>query len=573
VIGGDRLFQSAGRPSGMAFIDIAEDDIGPVGRLPHEWLTTIVRVLSYYGAKAIVLDTLLSEPQDTANDHALAEAIRASGRVYIPLSYDISDGEAASLTRRPLPVFAQSVIGAGHINGVQDADGAVRRAPAAISSGGDIVYQLGLKVGFDVLGLGRESVVFSPEKHTIELKMLGDRTVSIPLDEENRIIVNWRALSGGKAVHFPHREILGAVRAHQYGGVSSLDLGLLKDRICIVGMAGSNAMHVKPMPAGSANVPAGVNAMIIDNVLRRDFIRELPKTMNIILIFIVSFIFATALTSLRILRATMVVIVGVTFYLVITMYGLPKNANMVLIFFAVILAAMLLTLFRFLTGFLFMVISALFYLVVSMSLFKLFGLIIVTFYPVLAILLVYTFVYVYSKAMQYFGQIRLVKQATRDGLTGLYNRRHLNLTLETEIKDLHAHKSKKLSLIMCDIDNFKKLNDTYGHQAGDAILIEFARIMRSKCRQVDMVARYGGEEFVVVLLGASGRDAVSVAEKIRIAIEAKHFTFKNEPYHTTLSMGVAEFRGEATPAELIEKTDQALYRAKQSGKNRVVFNE
>ena len=122
---------------------------------------------------------------------------------------------------------------------------------------------------------------------------------------------------------------------------------------------------------------------------------------------------------------------------------------------------------------------------------------------------------------------------------------------------------------MADVDNFKHINDTYGHRAGDAVLRTVARIMQTKCRQTDVAARYGGEEFVVMLTGAGEREAVDIAEKIRAAVANKRFKFRDKTRRVTISLGIAGFSGRDHKEELIEKADKALYRAKREGKNRV----
>jgi len=171
--------------------------------------------------------------------------------------------------------------------------------------------------------------------------------------------------------------------------------------------------------------------------------------------------------------------------------------------------------------------------------------------------------------MGYLSTLRLFNMATKDGLTGLFNRRHLNLLIDSEIHSVNLNKARKLSIIMCDIDNFKKLNDTYGHQAGDVVLKEVARIMKANCRQSDVVARYGGEEFLIILHGAGVKDSIRIAEAVRQAVAENQITFQGQAYRTSLSMGLAEYANERTKEELIEKADQALYQAKKEGKNRV----
>ncbi len=166
--------------------------------------------------------------------------------------------------------------------------------------------------------------------------------------------------------------------------------------------------------------------------------------------------------------------------------------------------------------------------------------------------------------------------ANLDGLTEIYNHRYFQEFLDKEMSRSVRLKNH-LSLILADIDNFKKFNDFYGHQAGDYVLKEVAGLCGSLIREYDLVARYGGEEFVFVLPEAGEAEAAVVAEKIRSAIEQHTFHYDNDDYRVTSSFGVAVFSGVDKPikkSDLIERADKALYAAKKKGRNRVeVFTE
>jgi two-component system, cell cycle response regulator len=171
-------------------------------------------------------------------------------------------------------------------------------------------------------------------------------------------------------------------------------------------------------------------------------------------------------------------------------------------------------------------------------------------------------------------QAELTRLATLDGLTGVYNRREFNrwLTLEIERSQRECH---PVSLVMVDIDHFKKLNDTYGHQAGDEALRHVGRLLKREVRPGDHVARYGGEEFAIILPNASAADAFTVAERIRISIEAQVIPLSLEQSLTfTASLGFATFCiDKDTEATFGQRADQALYYAKHSGRNRVASAE
>jgi diguanylate cyclase (GGDEF)-like protein len=175
---------------------------------------------------------------------------------------------------------------------------------------------------------------------------------------------------------------------------------------------------------------------------------------------------------------------------------------------------------------------------------------------------------------------QLLRISRLDGLTGLANRRYLEERLE-EMWEHAERLGEPLACVMCDIDKFKSVNDTYGHQAGDAVLRDFAGILEREAREIDRVGRYGGEEFVVLLPGTVLDAAVTFAERVRTATEAHTFAFDGVEIRRTVSCGVAGWPHPriASCEGLVRAADDALYVAKETGRNRVVrfdsreFNE
>jgi diguanylate cyclase (GGDEF)-like protein len=165
---------------------------------------------------------------------------------------------------------------------------------------------------------------------------------------------------------------------------------------------------------------------------------------------------------------------------------------------------------------------------------------------------------------------RLYELAMVDGLTKLFVRRYFAARLEEEV-----HRSLRFgtdfSVVMMDIDNFKSLNDTYGHQVGDQLLAGFADVVRRQLRAVDTAARYGGEEFAIILPRTSLVDALTMAERIRAAVSEFSVTVDGRRVGTTASFGIAAFpeSGGVSGEDVVHLADQALYRAKDSGKDRV----
>lgn len=168
---------------------------------------------------------------------------------------------------------------------------------------------------------------------------------------------------------------------------------------------------------------------------------------------------------------------------------------------------------------------------------------------------------------------KMAELSTRDGLTGLYNRRYFSEALEREIAR-SGRRGSDLILCMFDIDHFKHINDTLGHQAGDMVLTEFGRMLGEWLRLTDIPCRYGGEEFAVILADTTKEQTFSVCERFRNAIADHEFQYENQRFHITVSAGVASILDIAPPKtgdRLISASDQALYSAKHTGRNRIVL--
>ena len=171
-------------------------------------------------------------------------------------------------------------------------------------------------------------------------------------------------------------------------------------------------------------------------------------------------------------------------------------------------------------------------------------------------------------------QDHLRQQSLKDALTGLYNRRHMEDALDHEISRAHRA-GKSCSVVMLDVDHFKKFNDTYGHQAGDALLRGLGAFLRSHVRGEDVPCRYGGEEFILILPGATTEGAARRAEQIRAGVEADFRVPFDEGIlpAVTISLGVASFPSRGGTAEaLVKAADAALYASKHAGRNRVTVS-
>jgi diguanylate cyclase len=159
------------------------------------------------------------------------------------------------------------------------------------------------------------------------------------------------------------------------------------------------------------------------------------------------------------------------------------------------------------------------------------------------------------------------KKAMQDALTELPNREAYNERAHAEVQRWQRY-GRPLSVAVFDIDHFKRINDSFGHQAGDRVIKVIGRSIAKRLREVDFFCRYGGEEFVALMPETDSKTALEVLEKVRDAIANAAFNYKDQPLTITVSIGVTEFKTSDTLESAFERADQALYNAKSTGRNR-----
>lgn len=162
------------------------------------------------------------------------------------------------------------------------------------------------------------------------------------------------------------------------------------------------------------------------------------------------------------------------------------------------------------------------------------------------------------------------RRATHDGLTGLPNRDAYQQRLDEELTR-KARYGGSLTLVVADVDHFKRINDNYGHLAGDKVLQLLAKAMRKSLRDVDFIGRYGGEEFVILMPETNAEEALAAMEKLRTKVENSPFNFRKERVPITMSFGVSEFHSLEDGETVFERADKALYQAKAEGRNRCII--
>jgi len=496
----------------IVHIDMAEDSLREFGRWPWPRYNhaAMVRILHQWGAKAIVFDVIFSDPSTSFDDGALAQAIKEAGNVYLPVMLE-------TLNRRKtwvhsMPAFEDATKGIGHVNVFPDKDGTIRRVRVSLSSDGKTYVYLGAKVALDYLG--RDLSKEKPE---------------IPSDNDGDIFINWVGRWKESFLHYSYLDVIKSYAETQSGRPPIIPPDKFKDKICVIGLTAIGLTDIKANPMEAAYPAVGVQTNIMNSILTQQFARPIPVDWNrgvlwgIGILVSLFFIFSPRTTSL--------------------VFGLAL-------------------------GFLWVLFS--FWIFVER------GLWICTISPLILIFELFVFSAIFSIAVGKREEERLFTLATRDGLTGLCVIRHFRNLINQAAAE--AYKKKlPLSVVLLDLDFFKKINDQYGHVAGDEALKHVAQTLLRMTRtegegaESNVVGRYGGEEFILMFRKCQLADAADhYAEKIRREFEQNSFVYEGVKIPMTVSLGVSTLgSGERISDMMILRADEALYRAKNGGRNRV----
>lgn len=343
----------------------------------------------------------------------------------------------------------------------------------------------------------------------------------IPLTKDGNAILNWYGPSGTHTI-IPMYEVINAMTGTNKSLNTKFDF---KDKVIIIGTTATALQDNKSVPIQNIIYPGvEVHATFFNNMLDNNFIRKTDAFTDIIIITsVIAIVGAIVMLSTSTLFASLSTI----------LFGIA-------------------------------------YLFISYYLMELYNLWIPVVMPVISIMAAFALSFLAKyllKARDFEYQYKL---ATIDGLTELYNHRYFQDTLRKQI-DIARRYNQAFSLIIIDIDFFKKFNDTYGHQAGDAVLRQVAKILKNNSRATDYVCRYGGEEMTIILPNTSAEDALFNANRICKAVAETPFHLTPvDKVNVTISLGVSTFPDNAqTPQDLIEWADKGLYYAKEHGRNQV----
>lgn len=404
----------------------------------------------------------------------------------------------------------------GMINVSRAEDGILRKMPLFVKYQYKYYPQLGLKVGLHYLNTKDK---LSIDKLTIDKNSsleLGDRRIF--LDEDGNAILNWYGPTATYE-HIPLYKLIKIVN----GELQNQNYDF-KDKIVYFGTTASSLFDIKTVPVSRIYPGVEVQATYVNNLIDNNFIKKADKVFTVIAGVILAIL--TGIIVMKLSSAFVASLASLSIYLI--------------------------------------------YVLSSYYAMKFFNLWIELVYPLILALIAF----ISALVVKYFIKSRDFEQqyklATTDGLTELYNHRYFQEQMKRQIENSKRYETE-FSMIILDIDFFKKFNDTFGHQAGDAVLRQVAQTLKKNVRATDIVCRYGGEEMSIILPN-TGRDvAYSTAEKICNRVSDRKFKLSNDKETSvTISLGVATFPYDGqSAAEIIDSADKRLYNAKNNGRNQV----
>lgn len=517
----------------ILIIDIDKESMQAIGPWPWPWQyhAEMIKILKKSAAKAVILDFPLRKTSLAEDKTAMVNALsgpgapvfltvpletKANKKIWIhnlPVNLEPS-GEKTLWVHAPLDVETKAAA-LGHGQLFPDADGAVRRVPAFLEHDKENYPYMPLAAGYQLM---HPDLKMAPSVSDLDF----------PLDDKDRFVINWYGPWKKVFSKLSFSEVVRSAQAAEKGMRPVVDLERLSGKICLVGLTdpASAPAYVTPIEPGTPSV--AVQAGVLSSVLQHRYLNPAPFLLNAFYLSLAGFL-ASLVFSL--LRSAAAFFIGL---------GL---------------------------GIFWMLAAFLFFWNQSLWIYSV--------YPLLLTLALFIFSAIYKTVSGNRERSQLFDLATRDGLTGLFVIRHFREILNKEVTQAQL-KKQPLAVILLDIDNFKNINDTYGHQAGDMVLKKTAELVCACCRtkrplnKIDFVARYGGEELIIMLHSKLSDAALKAAERIREGVEKHSFEWEGRRIMVTISLGVAALHpGEHVPDLMVRRADEALYRAKKSGKNKV----
>ena len=508
--------------------------------LPRDTYAKIINYLEQQSPRSIAFDLMFVKSLKSSNDAdtVLVNSFKKYNNVFTSMNFDnqsedlrvppilpeklalnvennskISfDDLTFSNCRKILQGIIDTTSNIGIINVSRSDDGILRKMPLVMKYQGKFYPQLALKVGLNYLGENQST--FEIDKHS-DLH-IGDRRIY--LDKDGSAILNWYG-PAGTYKYIPMYQLIKAVN----GEKTELDYNF-SNKIIYFGTTASSLFDIKTVPTGKIYPGVEVQATYVNNIIDNNFIKKVDRGYTIALSLLLALLITSVVTRVNSAFAASMMSLSTYFIYILVAYYAMKFENLWL--------------------------ELIYPLIFSIAAFTL------------------TYIVKYLIKSRDFEQQYVL--ATTDGLTELYNHRYFQEQIRMQVEQSKRY-NNNFSLIIIDIDFFKKFNDTFGHQSGDAVLRQVAQTLKRNVRSTDIVCRYGGEEMSIILPNTSKDEAIATAQKICNRVAEKKFKLTgNNETNVTISLGVATypFDGDTAP-KIIEAADKKLYNAKNNGRNQV----
>ncbi len=508
--------------------------------LPRDVYANMINYLEQFNPTAIAFDMMFVKSLKSKNnaDQALINSFKKYKNVYTSMNFDnqspdlrtppqLPDKLAINVTNNSKIDFAEltytncrkildGIIDAtsniGIINVSRSDDGVLRKMPLIVKYQDKFYPQLALKVGINYLGEQGNS--YEIDKYS-NLK-IGDRKIF--LDKDGSAIINWYGASG-TYTYIPMYQLIKAVN----GEKTQLNYDF-SNKIIYFGTTAASLFDIKTVPTGKIYPGVEIQATFLNNLIDNNFIRKVNRGYTLALSILLALLIASVVSRVNSAFTASLMSLSTYFIYILVSYYAMKFGNLWL----------------------------------------------EVIYPLIFSIFAFTCAYIIKYLIKSRDFELQYKLATTDGLTELYNHRYFQEQIRMQVEQSKRYNTS-FSLIIIDIDFFKKFNDTFGHQSGDAVLKEVAQTLRRNVRATDIVCRYGGEEMSIILPNTSKEEALLTAQKICERVASKKFKlFNGKETNVTISLGVSTYPSDgSTAVEIIEVADKRLYNAKNNGRNQV----
>lgn len=515
----------------IILITIDDGSIIEIGKWP--WPTMVhaklLDKLAIEKPAAICFDILFDIPDriNPENDRIFAMAVKKAGNVFLSMGITAEERPSSFFKTEktmdirmeklalPMKILDEASRGYGFTNIFPEPDAINRRLYLTYPFGDKVYLSFALEIMAYYLKINKEDIKIIPG-----YLLAGDK-LKVPLDSEGEALINF--YGGYKTfTNIPYTHVLN----------KNIPKGFFKDKIVVIGGTASGLFDFWPTPL-ARNVPGvEIQCTILNNLLDNNFLRQSNTLKNCLLI----------------------ILTGLLLGFIIPIFSPIKNA---VITVSLIIGFVIFSYYLFAKDLLVLPVSSILFTIVL-------AFIIVTVYRLIA--------EEYEKKVMGEEKAKYYEMAIIDGLTQLYVVRYFRQILPEEMKKARTEETP-LSLIMIDIDNFKSVNDTYGHQQGDTVLRETAQIIKKQLRSDhDIAIRYGGEELAVLLPNTNSKEAFTIADRIRENVASHSYSGFKDARQISASFGVASFPVHAqSENELIDQADSSLYESKHTGKNKVTL--